>query len=535
MGHYHRRGIHRQRRLHHLADTDLCGVDTALADDPAAQGHPLGIQTQKHHRFVTAIQEPVHEIFSAVLKGIQLYIKVLLSNDVFHRDPLDQSQQDRNMLTHALDLHELLRRSHQNLIQTSEMVQQIVCQIVRVLSGLAVKQQHLQGMKFAEMIQTFPQEAFFHPLSVFFMVSHKAPLSTCIFLKILYNKAIVEITRTHWVRKDGSMEQIEQLLALMDRPAFCAENGRITAVNTAARSLALSTGMPVSKLLSTGQDAYAEFESGCLTLDLSLAGGIVNASVTALDQGHLFTLEPEGTEEDLRMLALAAQVLRGPLADVMALAEELPPETSQRTGIHQGLHRLLRIIGNMTPPPVFRPEMTDLNATLKEIWEQAQPACEAKGFDFTFTPNPAPVFTAADGPMLARVIHNLLSNSMKFSPAGQLRLELLRSGSICRIRFWDAGGTLPPDPFSRYLRDPGLEDPRSGLGMGMRLVRTAATAHRGTALMTVPKQGGVLTELRLPLEQNIPLRSPLLRISYTGEWDPLLVELSDVLPPEFYE
>lgn len=331
------------------------------------------------------------------------------------------------------------------------------------------------------------------------------------------------------------MEQIEQLLALMDRPAFRVEDGRITAINTAARSLALSEGMPVSGLLSTAQDAYAEFESGCLTLDLSLPGGIISASVTMLDRGHLFTLEPENAGEDLRMLALAAQVLREPLSDVMALAESLPLEVAQRTGISQGLHRLLRIVGNMTPPPVFRPEMTEMNALLREVWEQTQPACEARGIKFTFAPSPAPVFTAADGQMLARVIHNLLSNSMKFSPGGQLRLELQRSGGVYRIRFWDSMGTLPPDPFTRYLREPGLEDPRCGLGMGMRLVRTAAAAHRGTALMTVPREGGVLTELRLPLDQSTALRSPRLRISYTGEWDPLLVELSDVLPPEFYK
>jgi hypothetical protein len=30
------------------------------------------------------------------------------------------------------------------------------------------------------------------------------------------------------------------------------------------------------------------------------------------------------------------------------------------------------------------------------------------------------------------------------------------------------------------------------------------------------------------------LHSPRLQISYTGERDPMLVELSDVLPPEFY-
>ena len=331
------------------------------------------------------------------------------------------------------------------------------------------------------------------------------------------------------------MEQIDQLLALIDRPAFRAEDGRITALNPAARSLALSEGMALKELLADGQEAYHEFCTGCLSLELMLPGGAVPAEVTVLDRGHLFTLEPETAEADLRMLSLAAQALRDPLADLMTLAEELPGDLAERAELTRGLHRLLRIVGNMGPQPQFRPEIVELNALLREIWDQAQPACDAKGIRFVFIPAPAPVFTAVDGCMLTRAIHNLLSNSMKFSAARTLRLEIQRSGGICRIRFLDPGAVLPPDPFTRYLREPGLEDPSSGLGMGLRIVRNAAAAHRGTVLMTASGEGGVLTELRLPIRQDTPMRSPRLRISYTGEHSPLLVELSDVLPPEFYQ
>lgn len=330
------------------------------------------------------------------------------------------------------------------------------------------------------------------------------------------------------------MEQIEQLLALMDRPAFLAENGCITALNSAARSLALSEGMDLSELLSEGREAYGEFTNGVLTLALSLPGGSRAATVTVLENRHLFTLEPESAEADFKMLALAAQALREPLSDVMALADSLPEDTANRAQLSRGLYRLLRIVGNMTPPPVFRPETVELNALLREIWDQAQPACERLGIQFSFIPSPAPVYTAVDAPLLTRAIHNLLSNSMKFSPGRELRLELQRSGRVCRIRFHDTAAQMPADPFTRYLREPGLEDPRCGLGMGLRLVRDAAIAHRGTAWMAAQPEGGVVTELRLPIRQDTVVRSNRLRISYTGERDPLLVELSDVLPPEFY-
>ena len=330
------------------------------------------------------------------------------------------------------------------------------------------------------------------------------------------------------------MEQIDTLLALLDRPAFRVEKGRITALNPAARALALEPDTDIAPLLATGREAYSEFTQGCLTLELALPGGNRCAAVTALDHGNLFTLEPESAGADLRMLALAAQALREPLADVMALADDLP-EDPQRAELNRGLHRLLRIVGNMTPAPAFRPEMLELNALLRELWDQAQPACDARGIAFSFAPSPAPVYTAADGSLLTRAIHNLLSNSMKFSPGREIGLELQRSGKLYRIRFRDPGGVLPPDPFTRYLREPGLEDPRCGLGMGMQLVRSAAIAHGGTVLMTSLPGGGLLTELRLPIRQESTVRSPRRSFSYTGERDTLLVELSDVLPPEFYQ
>ena len=332
------------------------------------------------------------------------------------------------------------------------------------------------------------------------------------------------------------MEQIEQLLALMDRPAFCAEGGRITALNAAARSLALEEGADLADLLSVDREAYSEFAEGWLTLALSLPGGSRAATVTVMEDRHLFTLEPESAAEELQMLALAAKALREPLSDVMALADELPEDSAHRAQLNRGLHRLLRIVGNMTPQPVFRPEMVELNALLRELWDKAEPVCQRLGIRFTFTPSPAPVFTAADEAVLTRAIHNLLSNSMKFSPGRELLLELQRSGRFCRIRFHDTGAQMPADPFTRYLREPGLEDPRNGLGLGLRLVRDAAIAHGGTALMVPRPEGGVLTELRLPIRQDgTTLCSPRLRLSYTGERDPLLVELSDVLPPEFYK
>lgn len=333
------------------------------------------------------------------------------------------------------------------------------------------------------------------------------------------------------------MEQTIQLLQLMDRPAFCTEDGRITAANAAAQSRQIVIGEQVTDLLACGKEAYAEFQSGYLCLELELCGQRCPATVTTLGSRHLFTLEPEDTEEELRMLSLAAQELREPLGDVMALVESLPSDLRELPGISRGLYRLLRIVGNMSPHPSVRMEAVELNALLREVWDRAQPACESRGIRFTFSPHPAPVYSYADAGFLTRAIHNLLSNAMKHAIGGSIHLQLTMRRQFYQITMHDSGNPQSAqDPFTHFLREPGLNATQSGLGLGMRLVRSAALAHGGTVLMDTPKEGGVRVSMSLPIRQNADaVRSPRLQMSYCGERDPLLIELSDVLPATFYE
>lgn len=333
------------------------------------------------------------------------------------------------------------------------------------------------------------------------------------------------------------MNDIARMLELMDRPAFCAEAGVITHVNTAAANRQFGPGAPVSDLLTSGDEEYREFQTGCLWLGLCCCGEDYDACVTELDGRHIFTLEQADADSELRLLALAAQTLREPLGNVMALVEELNADSDAAARIERGLYQLLRIVGNMSPPPVFRPELRDIGALLGEIWDKVQPACESRGVKLRYTEPSMAVYSNADGELLTRAVHNLLSNSLKFAePGDTLHLELKRLKNSYRIILRDRGGHRWPivDPFTRYRREPGLGDGREGLGLGLKLVQLAASAHGGTVLL-YPGGKELIAELSLPIRQDTQLRSPRLRISYAGERDPMLVELSDVLPPDYYK
>ena len=90
--------------------------------------------------------------------------------------------------------------------------------------------------------------------------------------------------------------------------------------------------------------------------------------------------------------------------------------------------------------------------------------------------------------------------------------------------------------FTRYAREPGLEDGRYGVGLGMVLIRSTAAAHGGTVLIDHPDDCGTRITVSLAIRQGDPVvRSPRFAIDYAGERDHGLIELSDVLPAQLYD
>jgi hypothetical protein len=82
------------------------------------------------------------------------------------------------------------------------------------------------------------------------------------------------------------------------------------------------------------------------------------------------------------------------------------------------------------------------------------------------------------------------------------------------------------------MRRPGIEDGRCGIGLGMVFVRSAATIHNGTILVTLPEPGTIRITMSIELKENKSgkLQSRIPTADYAGERDHGLIELSDSLP-----
>lgn len=342
----------------------------------------------------------------------------------------------------------------------------------------------------------------------------------------------------------------EQLTA----PAFLVKENTIHYANHAAQQHQFNQGECITPFLGEFEEEYQAFQSGNLHLVLKQNDTLFPASISCLQDGHLFVLDAEYASAELSVLATAAQQLRDPLSNAMATADTLildanEDQAQQLQTLTKNLYRLQRTILNMADAGTYsqkrdkRITLVDINQFLQELTEKVSTLAEATGIGFSFVPGHESIFTYVDEEKLERGLLNLISNAMKFSSKdGHVEISLTHSPKKLYITVRDTGcgfsqsakGSL----FNRYLRQPGLEDARSGSGLGLTIARSAAIAHDGTLLATENQDGGVsftISITRISPKGGV-LRSPVMfPVDYAGGHDHTLLELSDVLPASVFE
>lgn len=105
---------------------------------------------------------------------------------------------------------------------------------------------------------------------------------------------------------------------------------------------------------------------------------------------------------------------------------------------------------------------------------------------------------------LVQVVTNLVSNAIKFTPAGgTIGVGAARRGPEIRITVTDTGRGIPaqvvPTLFQRYTRAPEAQSPTGGTGLGLMIVREIVEAHGGSVEVTSRVGEGSSFSVRLPV------------------------------------
>lgn len=120
------------------------------------------------------------------------------------------------------------------------------------------------------------------------------------------------------------------------------------------------------------------------------------------------------------------------------------------------------------------PRDVPLGAIFRTLAAEFAPAAARKGLELRVVPTTAVVHTDPD--LLLRVLRNLLSNAVRYTPAGRILLGARRHGPGFRIEVGDTGVGIPPErqeeifeEFRRLGSDANARD--RGFGLGLAIVK----------------------------------------------------------------
>jgi heavy metal sensor kinase len=149
----------------------------------------------------------------------------------------------------------------------------------------------------------------------------------------------------------------------------------------------------------------------------------------------------------------------------------------------------------------------NLSEIAEDLVEQFQIPAEAAGVRLV-ADLPAECPAQVDRVQIERLITNLLSNALKFTPeGGMVKLAVATEPEGVRLMIEDTGRGIPtehlPHIFDRFYRVPGegtAPSPEQGLGLGLSFVAWIVKAHRGTIEVDSTPGKGTKFTIHLPTE-----------------------------------
>jgi signal transduction histidine kinase len=284
-----------------------------------------------------------------------------------------------------------------------------------------------------------------------------------------------------------------------------------------AALLALLAGLIIAGRITRPVDRLIEVTRAMAGGDRSSRVGPIQAPGELRELATAFDNMADAVDrqEQLRrdLVADVAHELRTPIAVLQASHEALldgiaEPTPAQLTSLHDEVLRLTRIVGDLQTLAEADAAALRLTPSRHDLADIAAAAADSLAGRFeaagiTLVRRLTPTEILSDAGRLHQVITNLLTNALKFTPAGgQVTIEVGSRAGRAVLRVSDTGPGIPaadlPRIFDRFWRGQGTAR-TSGSGIGLAIAAGLTRAHGGELTAASTEGEGTQMTLTLPL------------------------------------
>ncbi len=193
----------------------------------------------------------------------------------------------------------------------------------------------------------------------------------------------------------------------------------------------------------------------------------------------------------------------------------LPADSSNLNTVAQELVRLSHLVSDVRSLSIAESgklhlrsglvDLTDIVSSLKQRWTQA---FTDKSIAFTTQVPESPIMIHGDTQAVFQITSNLLSNGLKYTPAGGVvNVTLTAVDDTAQITVSDTGPGIAqeelPLVFQRFYRGTNAKSKDvPGTGVGLAITRELVDAHNGTISVSSTEGKGAVFTVTFPLAES---------------------------------
>jgi signal transduction histidine kinase len=192
--------------------------------------------------------------------------------------------------------------------------------------------------------------------------------------------------------------------------------------------------------------------------------------------------------------------------------ELLPVSPEELDGLHNEVTRLSRLVedlrllsladsGNLE----LHSGPVDVNALVETAVRRLKPQAQVRGIILGTSLSSKPAVVTGDEDKLHQVLANLVSNALRYTPAGKrVEVSVRANRQQVTLQVSDEGPGIDPADlpvlFERFFKgDRARSRSESGSGLGLSIVRQLVELHGGHIEAALAESGGLQVTIRLPV------------------------------------